>query len=94
MHLGLARANLPAYAHLKLKENFRLWVHQATSDFSYLTSQEDPALLRESLSKHFAIDITNQRLATTLGISASPAIHTKPTRDIENIESKPWSTGE
>ncbi len=87
------RWSMPAHRHLKLKENFHLWVHQLTTDFSYLINQKDPSLLSESLTKRFAINITSETIAATLGIAVSPAVHTKPSRDIESIESKPWYAG-
>jgi len=85
------RWGMPQYAHLKLEENFFLWLRAAKADFANLVSSDDTKFITEIASEKFAARIDEVNLRTLLGIKTGASVHT-PKEHVIRDSSKPWST--
>lgn len=86
---------MPQYEDLQLKNNFSLWVAEATRDFNVLLASSETELISESISDGFSVNISTEEIGKTLGLSAAAVTtgysHAKP---IEKPISQPWLQGE
>jgi len=78
--------------HLRLEQNFNLWLLQAKQDFQHLTSTTDAGFLCEQIEEKFSLVVNQSELKKQLGVSStavnikSPRIHTINRQD----SAKPW----
>jgi hypothetical protein len=86
------RWSMSAYKHLKLKQNFYLWVQQVNRDFEFILSSNELDLISESVNGNFAIALEKSALSSMLAIPVgAEAAHT--THVVSEPVSKPWSKG-
>lgn len=83
---------MPQYSHLKLEQNFFLWLKQAQLDFQVITSSNDVEKINEQFTKKFSVktnsDELKKRLNGLADINASTATTTK--MHIIKDPIKPW----
>ena len=78
--------------HLRLENNFNLWLLQAQKDFQHITSTTDVEFICEQMKEKFSLKVNNAELKKQLGVSAAAInIITPKTRTIDRQElAKPW----
>ena len=54
------RWSMPQYSHLRLKENFHMWVKAVTRDFDSIKSSTELEFISEAASIKFAVNINNE----------------------------------
>ncbi|PFH91383.1 nucleotidyltransferase [Bacillus sp. AFS088145] len=62
------RWEMPEYKHLKLEQNFNIWLQQAKLDFNVTTSITDPILLNENFNKKYSVSVGQEELNKNLGL--------------------------
>jgi hypothetical protein len=80
----------PEYTHLRLKQNFHLWVTQARKDFRAISETSDSKLLVEEASNRFRVPLSQEAVTAMLaGMVSEPR---KPHHvEITSAAPKPWS---
>lgn len=78
--------------HLRLEENFNVWLLQARKDFEHITSTTDTKYICDNLENKFSLNINESKLKEQLGISvATVNVMAPETHVIDPHESaKPW----
>lgn len=81
---------LPSHSHLKLEENFNLWLMAARRDFTSISGSEDGSFDSELISEKMSIALTEtSKIATALGLVASEMVANE--FNIKKEETaKPW----
>ncbi|MGQ5220501.1 nucleotidyltransferase [Staphylococcus equorum] len=80
------------YKHLRLEDNFKIWLKQAQEDFRIITESRDASELNETFEKKFEINTDDKTLRESLGLANSGTKKDKPKEhDIENPP-KPWKS--
>ena len=75
------------HAHLKLSENFRMWLQQARADFRNILSQNDPTQIVEAANHGLDIRLDKTDIAKILGVNL---ITQAPAVKIQGSNPKPW----
>lgn len=83
---------MPAYRHLRLRENFVNWVAQANADFAALGSAMDLNFIVEQAEDRLAVRATAGDLGTLLGISVGRSIQVGKSHEVPRDSAKPWRT--
>ncbi len=61
-----------SYAHLKLEENFYLWLKSARRDFASITGSDDGGFDSDLISEKMSLSLNSiEKIGTVLGIAAS-----------------------
>ena len=87
---------MPEYEKLRLKQNFHMWVEQATTDFARYAAAASAIKLAESAATSLKVTPTADRLAVAFGsaaLAAAPAVHTPPHVEIQPQPPRPWQKG-
>jgi hypothetical protein len=80
------------YKHLKLEENFWLWLQQAKNDLDILSDAKDPGYISKQASAKFGLRIDESDLAKSLGINSTTNLRSTPKKhDVEGNLNKPWA---
>lgn len=80
------------YKHLRLEDNFKIWLKQAQKDFKIITESRDASELNKTFEKRFEINTDDNILRESLGLAHSETKKDKPKEhDIENPP-KPWKS--
>ncbi|MEX6364068.1 nucleotidyltransferase domain-containing protein [Staphylococcus saprophyticus] len=78
------------YKHLRLEDNFKIWLKQAQKDFRIITESRDASELNKTFEKKFEINTDDKTLRESLGLANRETKKDKPKEhDIENPP-KPW----
>lgn len=80
---------MPKYKHLRLKENFKLWLTAAQADFSVIANSEDASFIVKQANQKFALTLNEEALGESLGISDAPNIYLPKEHRVQD-SSKPW----
>jgi hypothetical protein len=80
----------PAFRHLRLEENFWLWLEQAREDFRIVAEARDITYLEEQVTAKFATAINADRLKETLGLSSINIVTRPKSHDVAAAPAKPW----
>lgn len=78
----------PAYAALRLEQNFHTWLQRARADFHNLRVADSEVLLEGALDG-FGVSVGRDRLAKAIGISASGNLRSPAT--LADPTNKPWA---
>ena len=84
------RWSMPKYSHLKLKENFQLWVDRVTRDIELILQSQDLDMLTESINGNLSISMESKVLEEVLGIENKPSPIPPASTAISTPVSKPW----
>lgn len=78
--------------HLRLEENFNVWLLQAQKDLQHLTSTTDTGFLCEQMKEKFSLSINQSDLSRQLGISVPTVDILAPKTHIIDRQSsaRPW----
>jgi|SRR5699024_571868 len=80
------------YKHLRLEDNFKIWLKQAQKDFKIIIESRDASELNKTFEKRFEINTDDKILRESLGLANSETKKDKPKEhDIENPP-KPWKS--
>jgi len=79
----------PEYRHLRLQENFNLWLTSAIATFSSLFKTDNPIELQEQIFEKFASKLNAEELNKSLGVSAPTIITERKTKQIDSVV-EPW----
>ena len=84
----------PDSAHLRLEQNFNLWLEQARRDFHFLTSSDNTVFLSEQFEEKLSLTIDESELRKRLGMNTSQvSILTPKAHSISKEEStRPWNS--
>lgn len=85
------RWSMPECKHLRLEENFRLWLQQARSDFEKMTMTEDTSFIVEQANQRFGAKIDAADLRKSLGLAQGITILAPKSHSIEASPPKPWA---
>lgn len=80
----------PAFRHLKLEENFWLWLEQAQEDFRIVAGARDITYLEEQVSAKFGTAINGDRLKAKLGLGSVNVVTRPKSHDVATSPAKPW----
>lgn len=78
------------YRHLRLRENFSLWVRQAAADFRNIASSRDPDFIRRRATDVLAVKLGIGELQRMMGVAVAPAVHAAKLHDVREGAVKPW----
>ncbi|MBZ0179747.1 MAG: nucleotidyltransferase [Melioribacteraceae bacterium] len=79
----------PEYRHLRLQENFNLWLTSAIATFSSLFKTDNPIELQEQIFEKFASKLNAEELNKSLDVSAPTIITERKTKQIDSVV-EPW----
>ena len=77
---------MPKYKHLRLEENFKLWLTAARADFDVICKTDDVSFVAK---QKFALTLNEESLGKSMGIPVAPNIH-MPKEHVVRDSSKPW----
>lgn len=85
------RWSMPAYAHLRLEDNFWHWLKQAQNDFEIITSQANHDFIMGQAKSKFSLNIGKSMLIPILGLETSNTdVFEKPNIIEQSEVAKPW----
>ncbi|MYL64188.1 nucleotidyltransferase [Bacillus hwajinpoensis] len=76
--------------HLKLEDNFFIWIQQAQEDFRSITKTNDAVELNEKFNKKFAVNIGHEILKKKLGLSNGTSFSNRPKEHTIQQPVRPW----
>jgi hypothetical protein len=80
----------PAFRHLRLEENFWLWLEQAQQDFRIVADAREITYLEEQVRAKFAATIDADRLKEALGLGSVNVVTRPKAHDIAAAPARPW----
>ena len=79
--------------HLKLEDNFFIWLLQAQRDFEHITSTTDTEFLIEHMKEKFSLQVNQSDLKKQLGIGVSATSIILPKTQINRKDiARPWQS--
>jgi hypothetical protein len=80
-----------AFRHLRLEENFWLWLEQAQEDFRIVASARNVIYLEEQVKAKFATTLNADRLKEKIGLGPTNIVTRPKSHDISTVPAKPWA---
>ncbi|MFT5730211.1 MAG: hypothetical protein ACI8PB_004389 [Desulforhopalus sp.] len=79
-------------AHLRLEDNFNMWLLQARKDLQHITSTEDMDLLCELVEDKFSLRVNKSELTKQLGFSVGAVVLDPPKVHVikRDETARPW----
>lgn len=81
---------MSGYVHLRLENNFKIWLERAREDFQVIMESEDTFRLNKSLKEKFEVHVDEENLKKSLGLYDSKSNYQKPKEHIIQNPPKPW----
>ena len=87
------RWTMVQYSHLKLRENFKIWIIQAQNDFDLLDATDDINFITEQAEQKFSINMDAGDLAKRLGLAQGTISIVSPKSHIISAPAQPHCKG-
>ncbi len=80
----------PKYKHLRLEQNFWVWLEQAKADFKTLANCRDVDTLIRHVKNRYGLTLRREGLSEKLGLGVASVLVTPKTHTIVETPAKPW----
>lgn len=87
------RWSMSEYKHLRLEENFWMWLQQAENDFSLMGSSDDSEFISEQAKLKFSVGLNASDLRRRLGLFSPSITVVTPKKHVISEPPKSWMLG-